>query len=153
VVSGYAQKFKMTEPSDPLEVVASAGATLSTPEKTSISRKRKVQTNAAEKKRNVPGSLDPNVSAWDRINEFKDHCLTIGVGKSKILEQLLSNLFGKLEQIVDSPSAHASSRSSPNGQGLAHSSPSFWLSPSLHQLVPSSTSWLLLLLFFFSFHS
>lgn len=43
----------MAEPSDPLEVAASAGATLSTPEKASISRKRKVQTNAAEKKRNV----------------------------------------------------------------------------------------------------
>ena len=58
MVSGYAEKFKMAEPSDysssseddeysdPLEVVAaSAGARLSTPEKASISRKRKVQTN------------------------------------------------------------------------------------------------------------
>ena len=42
MVSGYAQKFKMAEPSDPLEVAASAGATLSTPEKASISRKRKL---------------------------------------------------------------------------------------------------------------
>ena len=49
--------------SDPLEVAASAGARLSTPEKASISRKRKVQTNPAEKKRNVRGSVDPNVSA------------------------------------------------------------------------------------------
>ena len=54
VVSGYAQKFKMAEPSDypclssseddeysdPLEPAASAGARLSTPEKASISRKR-----------------------------------------------------------------------------------------------------------------
>ena len=53
MVSGYAQKFKMAEPSDacsslseddeysdPLEVAASAGARLSTPEKASISRKR-----------------------------------------------------------------------------------------------------------------
>jgi len=35
-----------------------------------------VQTNPAEKKRNVRGSVDPNVSAWDRVNEFKDQCLT-----------------------------------------------------------------------------
>ena len=41
------------EYSDPLEVAASAGARLSTPEKASISRKMKVQTNPAEKKRNV----------------------------------------------------------------------------------------------------
>ena len=61
------------EYSDPLEVAASAGARLSTPEKASISRKRKVQTNPAEKKRNVRGSVDPNVSAWDRVNEFKDY--------------------------------------------------------------------------------
>ena len=57
MVSGYAQKFKMAKPSDnpcsseddeysdPLEVAASAGAKLSTPEKASISRKRKEQTN------------------------------------------------------------------------------------------------------------
>ena len=64
------------EYSDPLEVAASAGARLSTPEKASISRKRKVQTNPAEKKRNVRGSVDPNVSTWDRVNEFKDQCLT-----------------------------------------------------------------------------
>ena len=64
------------EYSDPLEVAASAGARLSTPEKASISRKRKVRTNPAEKKRNVRGSVDPNVSAWDRVNEFKDQCLT-----------------------------------------------------------------------------
>ena len=90
MVSGYAEKFKMAEPSDyscsssseddeysdPLEVAASAGARLSTPEKASISRKRKVQTNPAEKKRNVRGSVDPNVSAWDRVDEFKDQGLT-----------------------------------------------------------------------------
>ena len=52
VIIGYAQKFKMAGPtdnpcssssdeySDPLEVAASAGARLSTPEKASISRKR-----------------------------------------------------------------------------------------------------------------
>ena len=90
MVSGYAEKFKMAEPSDylcsssseddeysdPLEVAVSAGARLSTPEKASTSRKRKVQTNPAEKKSNVHGSVDPNVSAWDRVNEFKDQCLT-----------------------------------------------------------------------------
>ena len=75
VVSGYGQKFKMAELrnnscsseddeySDPLEVAASAGARLSTPEKVSVSRKRKVKTNPAEKERNVRGSVDPNVSA------------------------------------------------------------------------------------------
>ena len=64
------------EYSDPLEVAASAGARLSTPEKASISRKRKMRTNPAEKKRNVRGSVDPNVSAWDRVDEFKDQGLT-----------------------------------------------------------------------------
>lgn len=86
----YAKKFKMAEPSDypclssseddeysdPLELAASAGARLSTPEKPSISWKRKLQTNPAEKKRNVHGSVDPNVFAWDRVNAFKDQCLT-----------------------------------------------------------------------------
>ena len=58
MVSGYAQTFKMAEPSDnpcssssegdeysdPLEVAASAGARLSTPKKATIFRKRKVHT-------------------------------------------------------------------------------------------------------------
>lgn len=66
-------KWLSREPRDPLTVPACAGATFSTPEKANISRKRKVQTNAAEKKRNVHESLHPNVSAWDRVNEFKDH--------------------------------------------------------------------------------
>ena len=44
------------EYSDPLEVAASAGARLSTPEKAGISQKRKVQTNPGKKKRNVRGS-------------------------------------------------------------------------------------------------
>ena len=60
------------EYSDPLEIAASAGARLSTPEKAGISRQRKVQTNPAEKKRNVRGSVDPNVSSCDRVKEFKD---------------------------------------------------------------------------------
>ena len=69
MVSRYADKFKMAEVSDypcsssseddeysdPLEVAASAGARLSTQEKVSISRKRKLQTNPAKKKRNVRG--------------------------------------------------------------------------------------------------
>ena len=90
MVSGYAEKFKMAKPSaypcsssseddeysDPLEVAASAGARLSTPEKASISRKRKVQTTPAEKMRNVRGSVDPNESAWDRVNEHQlNECL------------------------------------------------------------------------------
>ena len=45
------------------------GARLSTPEKNSISRKTKVQTNPGEKKRNVRGSVDSNVSVWDRVNK------------------------------------------------------------------------------------
>ena len=79
MVSGYAEKFKMAEPSDysssseddeysdPLEVAASAGVRLGTPEKASISRKIKVQTNPAEKKRHVRESVDPNVSTWERV--------------------------------------------------------------------------------------
>ena len=74
MISGYSSEDD--EYSDPLEVAASAGARLSTPEKASISRKRKVQTNPAEKKRNVLGSVDPNVSVWDKVNEFEDQCLT-----------------------------------------------------------------------------
>ena len=50
---------------------------MSTPEKAGISRQRKVQTNPAEKKRNKHGSVDPNVSSWDRVKEFKDQCLTV----------------------------------------------------------------------------
>ena len=45
---------------------------MSTPEKAGISRQRKMQTNPAEKKRKVRGSVDPNVSSWDRVKEFKD---------------------------------------------------------------------------------
>ena len=74
--SDYSSSSEDDEYSDPLEVAASAGARLNTPEKASISRKRKAQTNPAEKKRNVLGSVDPNVSTWDRVNEFKDQCLT-----------------------------------------------------------------------------
>ena len=65
---------------DPLQIAASAGARLSTPEKAIISRKRKVQTNPEEKKSNVRGSVDPNESSWDRVKEFKDQCLTVVSG-------------------------------------------------------------------------
>ena len=68
--------------SDPLEIAASAGARLSTPEKAAIFQQRTVQTNPADKKRNVRGSVDPNVSSWDRVKEFKDQCLTVVSGKS-----------------------------------------------------------------------
>ena len=60
------------EYSDPLEIAASAGARLSTPEKAGISRQRNVKTNQANKKGNVRGSVDPNVSSWDSVKEFKD---------------------------------------------------------------------------------
>ena len=68
------------EYSDPLEVAASAGARLSTPGKACISRQRKVKTNQVEKKRNAHGSVDPNVSSWDRVKEFKEQCLTMVSG-------------------------------------------------------------------------
>ena len=70
------------EYSDPLEIAASAGARLSAPEKAGISQQRKVQTNPAEKKRSVRGSVDPNVCSWDRVKEFKDQCLIVVSGKS-----------------------------------------------------------------------
>ena len=60
------------EYSDPLEIAASAGARLSTPEKAGISRQRNVKANQANKKRNVRGSVDPNVFSWDSVKEFKD---------------------------------------------------------------------------------
>ena len=66
--------------SDPFQIAASAGARLSTPEKANTSRKRKVQTNPEEKKSNVRGSVDPNVSSWNRVSEFKDQCLTVVSG-------------------------------------------------------------------------
>lgn len=47
------------EYSDLLEIAAR----LSTPEKAGISRQRKVQANPAETKKNVRGSVDPNVSS------------------------------------------------------------------------------------------
>ena len=68
------------EYSDPLQIAASAGARLITPGKANISWKRKVLTNPEEKKSNVRGSVDPNVSSWDRVNEFKDQCLTVVSG-------------------------------------------------------------------------
>ena len=68
------------EYSDPLKIAASAGARLSTPEKGNISRKRKVHTNPEEKKSNMRGSVNPNVSLWDRVNELKDQCLTVVSG-------------------------------------------------------------------------
>ena len=55
----------------PLTIAANAGANLSEPAKASIARERKVQSNPAEKKRNIRGTVDPNVSSWDRIKEFK----------------------------------------------------------------------------------
>lgn len=65
---------------NPLHIAAAAGARLSTPDKASISRKRKVATNTAGKK-NIRGTVGPNVSAWDRLTEFKDEYLTVLSGK------------------------------------------------------------------------
>ena len=39
-----------------------------------------MQTNPEEKKSSVRGSVDPNVSSWDRVNEFKDQYLTVVSG-------------------------------------------------------------------------
>ena len=36
-----------------------------------------MQTNPAEKRRNVCSRADPNVSAWDRLNQFKGEHLTV----------------------------------------------------------------------------
>ena len=63
--------------SDPLRVAAEAGARLSTPANAAISRECKVLTKPTEKKRNVRGIADPNVSAWDRLNQFKGEHLTV----------------------------------------------------------------------------
>ena len=54
---------------------------LNWPEKAAISRKLKVQTNLAEKKRNDRGTADSNVSAWDRLNQFKGEHLIVVSGK------------------------------------------------------------------------
>lgn len=67
--------------SDPLKVAIEAGARLSTPAKAAISRKRKVQSNPAEKERNVRGTADPEVSAWDRLDQFKGEHFTVVAGK------------------------------------------------------------------------
>ena len=69
--------------SDPLRVVPEAGVLvrLSTPAKAAISRERKVQTNPAEKMRNVRGIADSNVNDWHTLNQFKGEHLTVASGK------------------------------------------------------------------------
>ena len=42
-----------------------------------------MQTNPAKKKRNVRGTADPNVSAWDTLNLFKGEHLIVMSGKLK----------------------------------------------------------------------
>ena len=42
-----------------------------------------MQTKQTEKKRNVRGTADPNVSAWGKLNQFKGEHLTVGSGKLK----------------------------------------------------------------------
>jgi hypothetical protein len=50
---------------NPLEIAATAGAILSTPDKANISHQRKVQTPPAGKTKNIRGTVGRNVSAWD----------------------------------------------------------------------------------------
>ena len=86
--------------SHPLRVATETGARLNTPEKASISRERKVQRNPAEKKRNVRGTAEPNVSAWDRLNQFKGEHLknlrcdarkdTVSTKKSSVMKHIAS---------------------------------------------------------------
>ena len=76
------------EYSDPLEVTASAGAGLSTPEKASISLKRKVQTNPASTavgytsaalKRSQIGLLQSKRSCWCILVQHElNECLAFG---------------------------------------------------------------------------
>ena len=69
------------DPSNPLTVTTEARARPSTPERAAVSRKRKVQTNPAEKKQNVRGIADPTVNYSDRLNQFKGVHLTVVSGK------------------------------------------------------------------------
>lgn len=64
-----------------MRIVTEAGVTLSTPAKAAISREHKVQTNPAEKKRNVRGTADSNVNAWYTLNQWKGEHLTVASGK------------------------------------------------------------------------
>ena len=77
--SSDSEENRSTE-ENPLEIAATAGARLSTPDKANISRQRKVQTNPAGMK-NIRGTVGPNVSAWERLKEFKDDYLTVVSGK------------------------------------------------------------------------
>ena len=70
---------------NPLEIAAPAGTRLRTPDKANISRQRKVQTNPAGKTKNIRGTVGPNVSAWDRLNEFKDEYLTVLSGGLRVM--------------------------------------------------------------------
>ena len=77
--SSDSEENRSTE-ENPLEIAATAGARLSTPDKANISRQRKVQTNPAGMK-NIRGTVGPNVSAWERLKEFKDDYLSVVSGK------------------------------------------------------------------------
>ena len=67
---------------NPLSIATNAGARLSVPDKASISRKRKIQTNRGKKK-NIRGTTGPDVSAWQRLDGFKGEYLTVVSGKLK----------------------------------------------------------------------
>ena len=53
-----------SDENDPIGEAQSLGANLSVPDKSVISRKRKIQTNPAGKSRSTRGKNDPKVSAW-----------------------------------------------------------------------------------------
>lgn len=71
--------------SDLLRVAANAGASPSTLAKAEIPRQRKVKTNPAQKTRNLRSTADSNVSAWDRLTQFKGEHLTLVSGNSDVM--------------------------------------------------------------------
>lgn len=93
-----------SEQLSPLTIATNAGAQLSEPSKAIISRERKIQSNPAEKKRNVRGTVDPKVSSWDRIKDFKDEYLTVMSGKLRCeaCKEFLSKKKSSVKRHVDS---------------------------------------------------
>ena len=55
-------------------------------------------------KRNVRGSVDPNMSVWDRVNEFKDQCLTTVLGNTRYdaCRETLSKIKSSVKKHVSS---------------------------------------------------
>ena len=54
--------------------------------------------------RNVRGSVDPNMSDWDRVNEFKDQCLTTVLGNIRYdaCRETLSKIKSSVKKHVSS---------------------------------------------------